>query len=62
MPNLKWKEGSLAGPQPITLKDRSDGVKACAIPNENCHLWTIQHEGRNNVSYVDFCCVVPLDF
>ena len=61
---MGWTRGSEAGPQPITLKARDsvenggDGVKALAVPDANPHLWTIQHEGCNNVSYIDFCLTV----
>lgn len=50
--------GSEAGPQPISLKgqkcdgDESDGVEASA-PLCSAH-WTIEHEGRKNVSYTDY--------
>lgn len=61
---MGWTWEGEAGPQPITLKgrdiveDREDGVKSFAVPDENRHLWTIQHEGCNNVSYIDLCLTI----
>lgn len=55
---MGWMWGSEAGPQPISLKgqkcdgDESDGVEASA-PLCSAH-WTIEHEGRKNVSYTDY--------
>lgn len=55
---MGWTEASLAGPQPISLRGqeraagRVDGVEATAEPLSGPH-WTIDYEGRRNVSITD---------